>query len=270
MFIIGDFARWGRVSVRMLRHYDALGLLRPARVDPGTGYRHYEAAQLDRLNRIVALKDLGFTLEQVASLLDERIGTEQLRGMLRLRRAEAEAELAAARRRLSGIEARLSAIETEGSTGGEVVVKRIPAVRVAELTAVAASYESSDITPVIRPLYDRLFRTLEAAGVTPAGPAVSSYEDDGDGVRVHAAVPVPADAVRHRDLTVVDLPAIEAATVIHHGPLDDADAVVQTLARWIDANGFASTGYAREVSLECPPQESGWVTEFQESITTGH
>lgn len=88
MFSIGDFARHGRVSVRMLRHYDALGLLRPARVDPATGYRSYAAGQLARLNRIVALKDLGFTLDQVATLLADEIPAEQVRGMLTLRRAE--------------------------------------------------------------------------------------------------------------------------------------------------------------------------------------
>jgi len=79
---IGDFARLGRVSVRMLRHYDAIGLLRPAHVDPTTGYRSYQAAQLAELNRIVALKDLGFTLEQVRVMLDERVSVEQVRGML--------------------------------------------------------------------------------------------------------------------------------------------------------------------------------------------
>jgi DNA-binding transcriptional MerR regulator len=87
MLSIGDFARYGRVSVRMLRHYDTLGLLLPARVDPASGYRFYTAAQLARLNRIVALKDLGFTLDQVRAMLDEQVSAEQLRGMLRLRRA---------------------------------------------------------------------------------------------------------------------------------------------------------------------------------------
>ena len=62
MFTIGDFARLGQVSVRMLRHYDAIGLLRPA-VVRHAGYRNYAAGQLARLNRIVALKELGFTLE---------------------------------------------------------------------------------------------------------------------------------------------------------------------------------------------------------------
>jgi DNA-binding transcriptional MerR regulator len=86
MFSIGEFARHGRVSVRMLRHYDAIGLLRPASVDGVTGYRFYRASQLAELNRIIALKDLGFTLGQVQAILAEQVSAAELRGMLRLRR----------------------------------------------------------------------------------------------------------------------------------------------------------------------------------------
>src|SRR3954452_8113260 len=107
MFTIGDFAGHGRVSVRMLRHYDAIGLLRPAHVDPATGYRHYRAEQLMQLNRIVALKDLGFSLHQVRSILHDRVSAEELRGMLRLRRAELETVLAEAAARMARVEARL-------------------------------------------------------------------------------------------------------------------------------------------------------------------
>ena len=71
-FTIGEFARHGRVSVRMLRHYDAMGLLRPACVDRATGYRHYQAGQLADLNRVIALKELGFTLQQVQAVLEEK------------------------------------------------------------------------------------------------------------------------------------------------------------------------------------------------------
>ena len=84
---IGDFARLGQVSVRMLRNYDELGLLVPAHVDPWTNYRSYTAGQLARLNRIVALKDLGFSLEAVGRLLDADLSAEQLRGMLAARRS---------------------------------------------------------------------------------------------------------------------------------------------------------------------------------------
>jgi DNA-binding transcriptional MerR regulator len=92
MFSIGEFARLGTVSVRTLRHYDEIGLLRPARVDPETGYRGYSADQLGQLNRIIALKELGLSLAQVRRLLGG-ITLEELQGMLMLRRAQLETEL---------------------------------------------------------------------------------------------------------------------------------------------------------------------------------
>src|ERR1700720_772036 len=106
MFSIGDFASYGRVSVRMLRHYDAIGLLRPASVDQETGYRSYEAGQLSQLNRIVALKELGFTLQRVQSILDDKVSVEELRGMLRLRQAELQAQITVDRAGLAQVEAR--------------------------------------------------------------------------------------------------------------------------------------------------------------------
>ncbi|MGV9313455.1 MerR family transcriptional regulator [Streptomyces sp. NPDC003691] len=272
MFTIGDFARHGRVSARMLRHYDEIGLLRPEHTDPRTGYRHYGAAQLSALNRIVALKDLGFTLEQVRRILDERIGTEELRGMLLLRRAELEAAMAAAAGRLTGVEARLRSIEDEGRMpADEVVVKSVPAVRVAELTATARSYGPEDISPVIGPLYEELFRRLAAAGVSPAGPGIAYYEDapgGGGAVVVHAAVALGGE-VRPGDTgtAVVVLPALErAATLVHRGSMDAVVPASQALARWVDAHGHRSAGYAREVTLECPPDRSKWVTELQEPL----
>src|SRR5215470_2840566 len=154
MFSIGEFARHGRVSVRMLRHYDAVGLIRPAVVDPATGYRSYRAAQLAELNRIIALKDLGFTLQQVQAILDDNVSPAELRGMLRLRRAEIHAQIEAETSRLARVEARLLSIEEDGRVPADgVVVKRLPALRVGELTGTAAGWEPEAITPVIQPLY---------------------------------------------------------------------------------------------------------------------
>ncbi|GAA0669991.1 MerR family transcriptional regulator [Kitasatospora atroaurantiaca] len=271
MFNIGDFAKHGRVSVRMLRHYDAIGLLHPARVDPVSGYRCYEAGQLARLNRIIALKDLGFTLQQVQSILDEQVNADELRGMLRLRHAELAAAMADAATRLARVEARLRTIESEGQMpSDDVVVKRIPAVRVAELTGIAAGFEPEHITPVIGPLYEELCRKLAEAGVTAAGPSIAYYEDSPEGedsVIVHAAVTVATAPRGEYGFTVVDLPAIEtAATIVHRGAMDDVLSTVQTLAHWIDTNGHRSTGYARELYLECEGDPSTWVTELQEPV----
>ncbi|MFE1197378.1 MerR family transcriptional regulator [Streptomyces olivaceoviridis] len=272
MFTIGDFARHGRVSVRMLRHYDATGLLRPAHVDPASGYRHYTAAQLARLNRIIALKDLGFSLRQVRDIVDEKVGAEELRGMLRLRRAELETAMAAAGARLVQVEARLRAIESEGHMPtNDVVIKTVPGVRVAELTATAASFGPEDIGPVIGPLYDELFRRLDSAGIAPTGPGVAFYEDAPEGggrITVHAAVQVSAPLQDDGTFRVLDLPALDrAATIVHRGSMDTVLPTAQTLAHWIDAGGYRSTGYPREVNLECPENRDEWVTELQAPVS---
>jgi DNA-binding transcriptional MerR regulator len=271
MFSIGDFARHGRVSVRMLRHYDAIGLLRPASVDQLTGYRFYDARQLARLNRIVALKELGFTLQQVHSILDDKVSVEELRGMLRLRQAELQAQLATDGARLARVEARLEVIEREGAMpADDVQIKRIPAVRVAELTGSAAGFEPGSIGPVIRPLYAELEDRLGRAGLTPTGPAIAWYEDDpdGDGVLVHATLPVDAEPGGDHGLAIVDLPEIEqAATILHRGSMDNVMGTIQALARWIDANGYRSGGYNRELYLEIGEDTDTWVTELQEPVT---
>jgi DNA-binding transcriptional MerR regulator len=271
MFSIGEFARHGRVSVRMLRHYDAIGLIRPACVDPDTGYRFYQASQLDELNRVIALKDLGFTLQQVQAILEEKVTAAELRGMLKLRRAEIQALIGAETTRLARVEARLMTIEDEARAPADgVVVKRLAPVRVAELTGVAAGYEPEAITPVIQPLYHDLWQWLCSAGITAAGPALAYYEEAGDGgIVVHAAVPVATGPAEPSGpgVSIVDLAeAASAAAIIHHGSMDDVLPTGQALARWIDANGYRSAGYAREITLNWSPDPEQWVTELQQPI----
>src|SRR5690242_7307675 len=93
MFRIGDFSRLSLVPVSALRYYDELGLLKPVKVDPVSGYRYYSATQLTRLNRLLALKDMGLSLEQIARLLDKELTPEQIRGMLKLKQAELRQQL---------------------------------------------------------------------------------------------------------------------------------------------------------------------------------
>ncbi|MEU6315481.1 MerR family transcriptional regulator [Streptomyces sp. NPDC047014] len=196
--------------------------------------------------------------------------------MLRLRQAELEAALAAAAARLVQVEARLRTIESEGTMpADDIVVKSLPPVRVARLTGTAASFEPADITGVIVPLYEELCRRFEEAGISPAGPGLSHYEDapgaePGTAVLVHAALPV-AGPVRAAQLggavEIVTLPAVErAATVVHRGAMDGVLPTAQALARWIDAHGHRSAGYARELTLACPEDPAQWVTELQEPL----
>jgi effector-binding domain-containing protein len=223
---------------------------------------------------VIALKDLGFTLQQVQAILDDQVNVVELRGMLRLRRAQLEAQMSADAARLTGVEARLWMIEREGSMSTQdVVLKPVPRIRVAELTATAASYGPEDIGPVIQPLYPELFRRLGAAGVSVAdGPAIAYCEPEpgeaGEPVVVHAGMPVAAAPHPDHDFAVVDLPAINsAATLIHHGPMDDVMQSLQVLARWIEDNGYRPVGYHREVYLDYhPDQADKGVTELQISV----
>ncbi|GAA3703879.1 MerR family transcriptional regulator [Microlunatus aurantiacus] len=270
MFSIGDFARSGRVSVRMLRHYDAIGLLRPAFVDPSTGYRTYRPEQLARLNRVVALKDLGFTLDQVASLVDDDIEVDRLRALLRSRQAELREQIAADTARLSRVEARLHIIEREDAMSHDQIhIETVPAVRVAELTAPVGGFEPQFITPVLGPLFDRLMGRLTEAGVACIAAPIAYYEDaaDGEGLIAHAAAPIAED-VAPTGVVITRLPEITAASIIHEGPMDGVLPTIQTLGRWIADHGYRSQGYNREVYHaygEGMPEP--WRTELQEPVT---
>src|SRR5215469_14722216 len=186
MFSIGEFARFGAVSVRTLRHYDEIGLLRPARVDPETGYRCYTPAQLGQLNRIIALKELGLSLAQAKQLVTG-ITAEELRGMLVLRRAQLEQELEAHKNQLLEVEARLSYIAREGTMpADDITVKMIPAMGVVAIAGRAPAFGAENIVPVVnrsQELFDQLgIREL----VTEAGPRVIFYEQgQGEGVTVY-------------------------------------------------------------------------------------
>jgi effector-binding domain-containing protein len=111
---------------------------------------------------------------------------------------------------------------------------------------------------------------LASADIPAVGPAVAYYEDEDEaqgGIVVHAAVPVAAASAE--GVTIVDLPEVDsAAAIIHHGSMDDVLPTGQALARWIDANGYRSAGYAREVTLHWCPDPEQWVTELQQPIDT--
>ncbi len=126
MFKIGEFSALIRVSVKTLRYYDELGLLRPVRIDPESGYRFYSATQLPRLHRILALRDLGFPLDRVSQALNGGVCADALRGMLMLRQAEQEERLRQESERLTRLKALLRLTDEESLRAGEVVLKELP------------------------------------------------------------------------------------------------------------------------------------------------
>jgi len=241
MFNIGEFARLGGVSARTLRHYDEIGLLRPATVDPDTGYRGYAAAQLGQLTRIMALKELGLSLPQVRRLIDG-ITLDELHGMLMLRRVQLEHEIEQHRSQLLGIEARLRSIAREdGMQADDIVAKTIPAVGVVVVAGRAPGFGPANVVPVVNQLDAQFDQLGIYERVKEAGPRVVFYErEHGDDVTVFLGLPVaepPQELPAPAHYRV--LPEIEAAVAVRSGPSASIFPMVyHDLVRWIEERGY--------------------------------
>jgi DNA-binding transcriptional MerR regulator len=268
MFGIGAFARVAQVSVRTLHHYDDIGLLPPARVDPQTGYRWYRADQLPRLNRILALRDLGLPLTEVRRVVDDEVSLGELRGMLRLRQAEARDRVAAERERLARVEARLRQMEVEGRIGEyDVVVKPLEPQHVALVDTTAPSFGNATLGPIFDRLFGELFRELNRAGVEMTGPHIALYEPSDDPaapITVMAAVPIDDGDVSSGRVRVVDLPPVaRAAVTVHRGSMASVEDGYRALMRWADETGEQIDGYSREIYLDMIGDPESWITELQ-------
>ena len=270
MLNIGAFAQLGQVSPRTLRHYDDLGLLVPQRVDPMTGYRSYDLGQLARLHRILALRDLGFALDQIGAVLDGELSVEELRGMLRLRQAQIQSVVSDEQARLRRVEARLRFLERSGTMPvPDVVVKTTQPLRIAETTATASGFGAA-LMPAFMAAVPKVVEHLERAGVQP-GLRVAWYEvpDDDEGVVLHFGFGISGERVPEADGVVVrELPVIEVASVVHHGSMDEVEPVYEALVRWIEDSGYQIAGYSRELYLEFHADDmTKNVTELQMPIT---
>ncbi len=137
MIRIGDFSKLSRVSIKTLRFYDEIGLLKPVEVDALSGYRYYEFDQLPCLHRILALRDLGFSLEEIGRLLREGLTPEQMRGMLKLRQADIRLKVQEETERLERVEALLRQIEQEDRMSKyDVVIKKVESIKVASVRGI--------------------------------------------------------------------------------------------------------------------------------------
>ena len=267
MLSIGDFARLGQVSPRTLRHYDELGILRPDRVEPESGYRFYGVAQLERLHRVVALRDLGFGLEQIGELLEHDPPLEQLVATLRARRSEIEQSVSEEQARLRRVEAHLRALEAEDPVPSrDIVLKSTQPLRIAEIAELAPGFGSENLGPVFMRVLPEVFAHLEATDAEP-GIMVAWYEelsDDGT-VVLHAGFEIDDQAVAGAGrVRIVDLPVVEVASVVHRGAMDNVVPVYEALVRWIEDSGYRLDGRSRELYHDWHPDDHARsVTELQ-------
>lgn len=261
---IGEFARLGQVSVRMLRHYDEIGLLTPDRVDAWSNYRSYSPEQLPVLNRIVALKNLGLSLDQVGHILADRVGVEELHGMLRLRRTELKDEMRAAGTRLAAVESRLRMIDKENEMSADYVVKPVHAVR---LAALSETLDPAVLGQRIGPMFDQVQAELNGVHASLATP-IATYAEAEAGMDV--VVGYAYDGAPLPGLEVVDLPAGTAVCGVHLGPMSRIGESWQAMHRWLIDNNYEYAGPCRELYVRAESDDQkDWVTELQQPVQQG-
>lgn len=266
MYGIGTVARLAQVSVRTLRHYDDVGLLKPAQVDPVTGYRRYAPDQVLRLHRILVLRDLGVPLSEISQLIEDDVTVEQLRGILRLRQAEARARLALQTEQLTRVEVRLAQLEEGPMADYEVIIKRLEPLRVVALSDDLTG--ADDIGEACGRMYPQLHAALARHGIAFNGLSLALYEDTEDEdrpLRITTALQIPSEVtIRSDGLVTIDLPAVErAATTVVRGAPEQFHEAFRALHDWVDRTGCHATAFDRELYIDCDGPRDTWVTELQ-------
>jgi DNA-binding transcriptional MerR regulator/effector-binding domain-containing protein len=257
MFLTGEFSRIARVSKRQLQYYDEIGLLHPAHTDPQTGYRYYSAKQLPCLNRILAMKDLGLTLDQIRRMLDDDVSTDEVYGMLLMQRAELEKKLLDDMDRFRRVESRLRTYVKDAPQLPDVVMKSVPKVEILSADYLLTTPDKGWI--FVHQLFQNLPEHVDMRNLGHFMITVSVDEFLAENTHVEFGFMVAGDipdTVTLTDDIVLNkrnLPAVpQMATVAHIGHPQTANIPYGELGTWIETNGYQMNGYQREVFIEFP------------------
>ena len=274
MLQIGEFSRLSRISVRMLRHYDQVGLLKPAEQDVQTGYRRYAVSQLAEANRITVLRDLGFPIREIGRLAHADDG--ELARALDDRARELEEGIGREQRRLADLRRFRQEVEAGGAAiSCEVTLVSVPSYQVVALRMELAGYDEE------RRAWERLGALMGERGITPSEPYTEYCEfcDEGAGsgssgpaggvtaVMVEVAVATDAHGEDDGPLRFYRSAALPlAASIKVYGPYENIAPVYASFARWLeDHPALRMAGPTREVAHRgpwnaCDPQD--YLTEF--------
>ena len=277
MLKISEFAALAQVSVRLLHHYDRIGLLHPARVEPSSGYRYYSIDQLPRLNRILALRDLGLSLEQVGEMLRETVSAEEIRAILTRRQAELRQQIARDQARLAEAEMRLNVIEREGHLPRyDVITKRIApgyavtgTLTMPEGRNLVMFYEAGRLAVRASPMRGKIAAVI---GIYPRPfvierkPRLPFTFQPAYAVAPEHAVVITVEG--YGTLEPAMLPGYElAASTMHAAPYNQLFGAHTALLQWAEANSLRPLGVIREVYLRDGNGESPPLVEVQMPLT---
>jgi DNA-binding transcriptional MerR regulator/effector-binding domain-containing protein len=267
MLKIGDFSKICQISIKALRHWDTIGLLKPALIDPATNYRYYSIEQIDDVNRILAFRALGLSLSESARLLHEHPSTDDIRSMLLAKRTEIAEQIEKAEATLKAIDSRLRVMESVSSGFPyEVVLKSVGEISILAVRTVVADLES---------LVSLLEESYPYARQKDNTNLLAIFHDEGyevESIDVEIGFPVESLAAKpialKHDLQMVPrlLPAVPLlASTVHRGEWLTLSEGYMRLGQWIDQHGYTLAGSGREIfhHIDWKDNQRATVTELQ-------
>lgn len=241
MLKIGEFSKLSRVSIRMLRHYDDMGLLKPVEVDLFTGYRYYAAEQLPLIGRITALKDMGFTLSDIAKMLEIYDDTETLGTYLEKRRQELAELSKETAYRMMLLNTAIERLRKELPMNYDVSIKTIPERYAATVRMTIPHYEDEGL------VWNVLCEETDPLNIIPADSCLTavSFPDDEfkeENVDVMAWKTVKGTYPDTAHVKFMTLPAVKVASCTFKGSYDLMTDCYAAVSAWVNENGYKNSG----------------------------
>lgn len=261
MFKIGEFSQIAQVSDNLLRHYDAIDLFKPMHVDEWTGYRYYSASQLPQLNRILALKDLGLSLEEARQVLEDDISAGEMRQILTTQKHQSEQMIKAEIMRLHRVEARLRQIESVGNLKNlEIIIKHIP-----QQYFLAMDYKVRLLDEAPEFVRAVTHKVEDAIGKKSLKHFAAIFHYDGfktEDVDVEAGIVLEKPTKKQISFTENDTMALrelpevnQMATLVQHEKNHIIFHAYAALGQWLELNNYQVCGASRKLYLTTPDKQ---------------
>ena len=237
MLKIGEFSKLSRISVRMLRHYDEIGLLKPAQVDPFTDYRYYREDQLPTAGRIAALKDMGFSLADIVKILEIYDDREKLERFFSARRRELEALSQETTHKLTLLDAAQRRLRKEENMSYNVTIKTIPVRYAATVHMTLPRYEDEGM------IWSTLLSETAPLKLAEADPCLCAVtyldgEYKEENVEMMAWKTVKGSYPDTEHVKFRTLPQVTVASCTYQGSYTQITDVYAAVIAWMEANGY--------------------------------
>ena len=269
MLKIGDFSKLSRVSIRMLRHYDEIGLLRPVKIDPESGYRYYSENQLPVAGRITALKDMGFGLSAIGEMLMCADDSEKLMRHLLLKQAELVKLRRQTAYRIRLLETAMERLRKDDKTMKyDVTLKKFPERYAATVRMTIPGYEQEGL------LWNTLMQETDHMHLIPDDPCYccavfhdKEFKETEVDVEVQKTVKGTYPDTEH--VVFRTLPEVTVASAICRGSYAQMPEINDAVTRWALDNGYEFDGPMFNIYYVSPHETSDpneFVTEVCYSV----